>query len=388
MLSGIPPFSLAGCREETRLNLYEAKSPATKKALNFGWRKLVEHCSAIFERRNLSKQFPSTGEEFKLWTQEAAKETLHHLWHSTKTNPNVKVTTYLKATRTLAWISCEKTGKRETPWDINAQLKGYKVTPEWKAKPKENKRVKPGEHIQRDEMVTALGQGSFRRSNHENHSVYLAGRFASYIMNTKGPRTCNLRDINKAGKDHIDWNKSRDNAVITQSGRRRKHPTSTSNNEEIYVGCWCAGRHAWLPDCCCQDVYYKEDGHPRLPLPTNFLFCPLRCLEVLSISGSSNDLFHIFTDGQWARVTEPEMLACNYYMFRGVGRRILPSMFRKGLAMTCYRNIVPYRISNTAHNNTRKVWAESYETDEQATVGDKRKRQQTLENYMKVDMGI
>ena len=34
------------------------------------------------------------------------------------------------------------------------------------------------------------------------------------------------------------------------------------------------------------------------------------------------------------------------------------------------------------------VWEDSYENDAQASVGDKRKRQKTLENYMLLDMKV
>ena len=34
------------------------------------------------------------------------------------------------------------------------------------------------------------------------------------------------------------------------------------------------------------------------------------------------------------------------------------------------------------------VWEDSYENDAQASVGDKRKRQETLENYMLLDMKV
>ena len=62
--STIPPFTLASCREETRKNLYQAKSKASKKALRFGWRQIVRKCEQILTKHQLSTEYPTTGEEF------------------------------------------------------------------------------------------------------------------------------------------------------------------------------------------------------------------------------------------------------------------------------------------------------------------------------------
>ena len=69
----MPPFSLTSCREETRHNLYEAKSKASKKALGFGWRQIVRKCEQILNKHNLSTSYPTTGEEFHAWTEVAAE---------------------------------------------------------------------------------------------------------------------------------------------------------------------------------------------------------------------------------------------------------------------------------------------------------------------------
>ena len=155
----------------------------------------------------------------------AAKEVLHHYWHSTKSDPAVKITSYLKITRMLTWISREKHIRRETPWDVNAQLKGYQITPEWqfKAANAEKKKVAPAEHVRRDEMVRALGPDSVKPTpiGEPNESVFVAGRLAAYIMTTKGPRACNISDINRAGKDHVHWDREKNNAVISQHDLRR-----------------------------------------------------------------------------------------------------------------------------------------------------------------------
>jgi hypothetical protein len=342
----IPPFSLATCREETRQNLYHAKSKASKKALRFGWRQIVRKCEQILTKHRLSTEYPTTGEEFHSWSEEAAKEVLHHFWHSTKNDHTVKITSYRKVTRTLTWISREKHARRETPWDVNAQFKGYQVTPEWqtKADNAEVKRVPPAQHISRDEMVRALGPESVKPLpiGESNDSVFVAGRLAAYIMTTKGPRSCNIRDVNQAGKDHIDWDRKKTNAVITQSDlRRRKHPNAQSNNEEIFVGCWCPdNKHVWLPDETSDPPFITAEqnfyGHAGNTLwPRAWLICPLRCLELLAKTGSTNSLFHTFTKGAWTAVTDPQRLACNYYNYRGIPRTLQPQMFRKGLAMTC-----------------------------------------------------
>ena len=276
----------------------------------------------------------------------AAKEVLHHYWHSTKSDPAVKITSYLKVTRTLTWISREKHIRRETPWDVNAQLKGYQVTPEWqfKAANAEKKKVAPAEHVRRDEMVRALGPDSVKPTpiGEPNESVFVAGRLAAYIMTTKGPRACNISDINRAGKDHVHWDREKNNAIISQHDlRRRKHPNEQSNNEEVFVGCWCPdNKHIWMPDetstppfLTAEQNFYGFAGNTIWPRA--WLLCPLRCLEILVKTGTTNHLFHTFTKGAWTAVKNPERLACEYYNFRGISRTLQPQMFRKGLAMTC-----------------------------------------------------
>ena len=312
----------------------------------FGWRQIVSKSSQILRKHGLPTDYPTTGAEFKAWTEAAAKEVLHHYWHSTKSDPSVKVTSYRKVTRTLTWLSREKHARRETPWDINGQMKGYQVTPEWehKAAHAEKKKVKPAEHVRRDEMILALGAGSVKPTLIEepNESVFVAGRLAAYIMTTKGPRACNISDINRAGKDHVHWDREKKNAVISQHDlRRRKHPNETSNNEEIFVGCWCPeNKHIWLPDETCTPPFLTAEqnfyGYAGNTIwPRDWLICPLRCLELLVKTGTTNHLFHIYKRGAWAPVKNPEKLACEYYNYRGIARTLQPQMFRKGLAMTC-----------------------------------------------------